>query len=349
MEKADPIKTFLSEKRVTVLLIYLATMKKIFPYPSEPANTDVALKLLSKKFPDLSSEYINLHMRQDWSKAKEYFESVWHDFNTFADADFHTEIQKKFAERAWELYLFDALRKSNFELVKQRKQQSNPDFRVNLGSRALFVEAVLAGKGTGSNTVTTISDRLQRVPSGTVVSSGGSFDELNQPKVRRILSALDSKKDKYILRPGDAYVIAVSGAEIDGNMMNEALILEAVMGINPAINIPIYPDRTSGPAYHTTRFQIPNSRNTESIDTGVFLHENYRKVSAVIYFGRDIVNAVLQDAEQDEIVLVHNPHVVASGRLNLDAFPNFTQITFTSTHWTRHLPQKSRASKGSHL
>lgn len=317
----------------------------LFPFPPESARNNNDLRRLANKYPKYSATYINLHMRPDWAKAKDFFEHTWKEFESLADSDFKTELQKNFAERAWELYLFDALRKNSFDFLPQTPQKANPDFKIDLRSRNLYVEAVIAGKGQAHNEVTTINDRLRNVPAGTVITGGGSIEERNQPKVRRILSALDEKTRKYpgtdVVGGEDFYVIAVSGSEIDGSMSSESLILDAVMGISPNIHFPLRTDGSLGEAYRTTRLQISNAQETNVIDTGVFMDAAYRGVSGVIYFGNDAVNASLQDIPAEEIILVHNPNAEPDKRMDLDVFPNFTQITFSDTHWTRHAPTAS--------
>ncbi len=319
-------------------------MSTLFPLPPESANTNEALRALADKYPEINATYLNLHMRPDWIKAKEFFDSAWNSYETFADKDFSSQIQISFSQRAWELYLFHLLKERSLNILTQSKRRPNPDFKIGLGDRSLFVEAVVAGKGQGSNAVETTSDRLSRVPPGTIVSHGGSFDELNHPKLRRITSALKEKLGNYLTKHKntvggrDYYVIAINAGDIEGNMTSspEALILEAVKGINPAIHLPLQSDGTLGPAYHTTRSSILNSQGTSPIELDLFSKDEFKEISGVIFFGRDIINAVLQQVKGEEVIFVHNPNVSPEKKMNLDIFSHFTQITISPTDWTRH-------------
>ena len=241
--------------------------------------------------------------------------------------------------------MFNVLHNNGFHSLPQNRDRPNPDFKLLFPERNVYIEAVIAGKGTGTNEVETIGDRLSRVPSGTLITGGGHIDDGNHPKVRRILNALDEKQRRYFekhrnaISQNDCYVIAVNGGQIDGYVMEEGLILEAVMGINPAIHLPLRTDGSLGPGYHTTRQHVQNALGTNLIDIATFLRDEFREISGVMYFGSDTVNAVLQQSNPEQIILVHNPNVIPAKALPLDTFKMFTQITFTPTEWIRHLPK----------
>ena len=324
----------------------MLSMSTLFPLPSEPASTNKELSELRAKYPALNNTYLNLHMRLDWSYARGFFDGLWSSYRYFAEQNFPSELQTNFSQRSWELYLFYLLQENSLKLVAQSRQHPNPDFKIDLGGRNMFVEAVNAGKGQGNNTVETTSDRLSRVPPGTIVSHGGSFDQLNHPKLRRITSSLKEKLQNYLTKhkntvgSGDYYVIAINAGDIEGNMTSspEALILEAVKGINPAVHLPLRSDGTLGPAYHTTRLNILNSQGTSPIELDLFSKEEFKEISGIIFFGRDIINAVLQQTKGEEVIFVHNPNVLPEKKMDLDILSHFTQITISPTDWTRHPP-----------
>ncbi len=322
-------------------------MSELFPLGYEPASTNEDLSALRTKYPNLSNVYLNLHMRPDWSYAKCFFDGIWSSFRQFADDNFLPELQANFfSNRSWELFLFHLLQENGLKMVDQKRNGPNPDFKIDLGNQNLFVEAVSAGQGTGHNRVETISDLLSGSTSGQVVSQTRSFDEANHPKVRRIMNALDEKMRNYtenhstVVRNVDFYVIALSAGDIEGSMASspEALILEAVKGINPAIHIPLKNDGSYGPEYHTSRFSIPNAKGTNTIDLDMFSQDEFKQISGVIYFGRDVINAVLQDAKPSEAIFVHNPNVLPGKALPMNIFSRFTQITISPTEWIRHAP-----------
>ncbi len=322
-------------------------MSELFPLAYEQASTNEDLVALRDKHPSLSYVYLNLHMRPDWSYAKGFFDGIWSSYRNFADPNFLSEFQINFSQRSWELYLFYLLQENLLKFAMQPRGHPNPDFKIDLGGRNLFIEAVNAGQGKESNRVETISDLLSGTPWGQVVGRTRSFDQANHPKVRRITSALGEKMKNYtaahktVVDSEDCYVVALNAGDIEGSMTSspEALILEAVKGINPAINYPLQPDGSLGPAYHTTRPSILNSKGTNPIDLDLFSKEEYKEISGVIFFGRDVINASLQGAKPSEAIFVHNPNILRQKVLPMDVFSQFTQITISQNEWIRHVPK----------
>lgn len=282
-------------------------------------------------------------MRDDWEKAKDFFNKQWVFYEEFADKNFLTEIQTNFSQRAWEIYLSYLFQENSLVQISQSKNSPNPDFKIKLNdNQNIFVEAVVAGKGEGVNAVETLSDKLSLVPSGTIISGGESIDSSNHPKVRRILSALNEKGRGFqanyrkVTTENDYFVIAVNAGDIDGSRMPEGLILEAVWGMNPALHLPRLSDGTFGPAYQTLRPSILNSRSTASIDLDFFRRDEYKEISGVIFSGSDVVNTILQEKTNEEIIFVHNPNALPNKTIPMSVFNFLTQITISPTGWTRH-------------
>jgi len=316
----------------------------LFPLSPEPTNTDKQLLELINKYPQFNPIYLNVHMRDDWKLVKEFFDKEWIDFKKFADDNFYNEFQKNYSQRAWEIYLFYLFHSKGFSFAVQKKNQSNPDLKILLDNRFLFVEAVTAGKGTGVNSVETLSDLLSKAWPEKMVSRGGHIDDSNHPKVRRILSALDEKirnykKHQRIIAKNDFYMIAISGAEIEGSMMGDEIILEALTGINPALHIPLMKDGKLGHGFKTVRKAISNSKGSAQIDLGVFNYEAANEISAVLYFGSDTFNSILQQ-KSGEAVVIHNPNVIENKRINPDLLSDFRQIIILPTEYKYLRPRQ---------
>lgn len=307
----------------------------LFPLKKERADTNEDLQLLETKYLSLDASYLNVHMRKDWVVVRETIDKEWLEFKEFADKNFISEIQTNFTSRSWELYLFYVFHKNNFVCMPQSKNGATPDFKIGLKDRALFIEAVAAKNGENNNKVEIISELLSKVPPGTMISRGGPIDNFNHPKVRRILNSLDGKikiyneKYKKIVNEKDYFIIAVNGADIDGDLSAEDLIIEATLGINPAFHFPRKNDGTFGLAYKTTRVVIPNSNNTNEIDLGVFSQKEYEEISAIIYFGSSIINAILHDKDK-EIIVIHNPNVILNKKIDISLLSCFRQVVKTA-------------------
>ncbi len=304
----------------------------LFPLPSESASTNKELSCLRDKYPKLDATYLNVHMRDDWKKAKDFFDVEWEKYQQFSDKGFDSQFQKVFSARAWEIYLFHLLRVRGFQILLQNKSRPNPDFKIKINNVYLFIEAVTPNKGDNHNEVPKISNGIY------------AFDTLNHPKVRRILNSLDEKIKQYrskhikAVSKDDYYVIAINGGEIQGNMNPEDLILEVVGGVNPTRNFPHNNDGTLGSVYHTKRQSIANALGTNSIDLDIFQKEIFNEVSGLIYFGKDTVNAILQNSPNEEIIFVHNPSVVENKKIGIDVFSCFKQIIQVQNGWLHLMP-----------
>ena len=188
-----------------------------------------------------------------------------------------------------------------------------------------------------------MGDLLKDLPSGQVVfSRTNSIDEANQPKVRRITSALSWKLGRYhkaykqkFVGTDDCFVVAISGAEIDGNMSAPALLLEALGGVSPNIHLPLQKDGTFGRVYQTMRPHIPNALATGTIDVNWFEKDEARELSGVIFQGTTTYSSILQDEIPHGLIFIHNPHCVEQKSIPLEVFSFMTQIQFEpgSSSW----------------
>lgn len=294
-------------------------MEKLFDLNLPTVETDDQLEEIFKNYSRFNRTFLAVHVRDDFKSVKDFLENSYAGFYEHADANFKHEFQTtSFHERAWELYLCALLRNKNLNLSPKRGQtKEGPDFYIKTENNEIWIEAVTAGEGAGNNKVETIEDILQRVPAGQIVTRGGNLDELNRPKVLRIISVLEDKwrnkyinsyKDKYV-KPSDSFIIAISGAQIDGDMMAESLILEAVGGVDPAKRLPILNDGSCGKPFHRFRAQISKSSSTSPVDIAIFERDEYIDLSAVIYCGNRIIRSVMEYGNNlgKDIVIIHNP------------------------------------------
>lgn len=307
----------------------------LFDLDSLPASTNEDLKNLKEIHSNLDPIYLNVHMRDDWKEVREYLNFWWGKYQNFADNNFIYEFKRSFSSRVWELYLFSLLSTSGFNFIKQNKTRTNPDFKIEIDNRFLFIEAVAPNSGVDHNKVITTSDLLKDLPSGTIVTRTSTRDESNHPKLRRILSAIKSKCRLSFspeIRDNDHYVIAINGANIEGWSADIDLIMEAVDGIDPSPSFTKNKDGSlSGPFYRRRTF-ILNSQGTNQIDIAVFDHSETENVSAVIFFGSDIYNSILGNSS-NEVIVVHNPNAKEGKKINHDVFSNFTQFYKREGAW----------------
>lgn len=319
-------------------------MQTLFNLNLPLVKTNRELAELFSTYPGYHQSFLAIHVRDDFHKIRMILEESWVGFSEYADRNFIKEFQSYFFhERAWELYLFKIFHDRKINLPPRIKNAGGPDFLIKTPSHNIWIEATVAGKGTGNNEVETSEDLLKDVPFGEIVVRGGTLDELNHPKVRRITSVLNQKwnnykgshKNKYI-HPDDIFIIAVSGAQIDGDVMAEHLILEAVGGVESATRYPILDSSRLGKPYRQLRAHIPNA-NSAHIDIGMFEREEYADISGVMYCGNRIVRSILEFGDQlgKDIIFVHNPKTENSKRIPKEIFNFGTHFERTPEGWER--------------
>jgi len=304
----------------------------------EKGYTDKDLRELYALYSDYNIHYFAICARPDYLPVKHFLEDGWTGFKDIADRNFIQQISTtSFYAKLWELFLYKVL--SDQGLVAVPTGGWGPDLKIPLGDRTLWIEAVTAGKGENENAVETFTDQLSKVPAGTIISRSGSFDEINHPKLRRITSALKEKLTKYedkykdLIAPNDYFIIAISGAEIEGEMMDKGLLLQLVGGIDLAIHFPRLPDGTFGDPYHTTRTSIPNALDTQTIPQGWFALPGTKELSGVIFCGQSPADAIFQNSYNIRTLLAHNSNAVVEKQLPIELLNFFTQVVQIPTGW----------------
>lgn len=147
---------------------------------------------------------------------------------------------------------------------------------------------------------------------------------------------MDEKIKKYnsthkgLLSNTDTYVIAISGAEIDGFMMDEQLIMEAVAGIRPIIHMP-FVNGKPGDAFRPTCETVPNPDGRD-IDTGIFNFSTTKEIGAIMFLGKDVISTILNETESS-VMVVHNPNVVQEKKIDPSLFMDFRQIVINPTNY----------------
>lgn len=321
-------------------------MEKLFDLNLPVVKSNDELREVFNNYPQYHRTFLAIHVRDDFRLVKVFLENSWVDFYQCADPDFKPQFQTtSFHERAWELYLYAVLRDRNPHLLPKNKQRSGgPDFCMKTENNKIWIEAVAAGEGTGDNKVETIEDILRNIPSGQMVTRGGALDELNHPKVLRITSVLDEKWGKYIalykdkhVKPSDSFVIAVSGAQINGGMMAESLILEAVAGVDPAMRLPKLSDGSFGKPFHRLRGRISKPSSTSPVDIAIFERCEYADLSAVIYCGNRIIESVTKYGDNlgKDIVIIYNPKTKTDKQIPKEIFNFGIRYERVADGWKR--------------
>jgi hypothetical protein len=229
--------------------------------------------------------------------------------------EFTSGKKERFFQRLWEMLLARHLDAQGHRLSSPAH---GPDFRFMHNDRVVWVEAISPEpRGLPADWMEPAapnSGRVGRVP----------FDEIGlrwTAAFKEKWEKLTAYRRKKIVEEGDAYVIAIHGAQLgamplDHGISQYPLALETVFPIGP-LAIPV--DRETGKfgkSVTSERFSIRNA-NGSRVPTTPFVNENYAGVSAVLaYSGDRYSNSSLP------AYVVHNPFArvpVPFGVLGRDA------------------------------
>jgi hypothetical protein len=263
---------------------------------------------LQKSYPKYDAGYLCQGAYKSRAKTKDWMESMWQQYEQYADPGFLLKFKSNFTERSWELYLGSTFLNRGFKLGTNSGE--GPDFDVcdKDGVRKTWVEAIAVGPGKGEDRVP--EPNYERV-----------VDRPIDAMCLRITNALTTKyNDKYLrdLRNGRIaanapYVIAIDKSELvhlDGNV---PLILKVLFGIGDlrlTFPVPQRGDmhRRDKPERSWSRKSKVQKVNGTSIPTIYFETSEYEGISAVIYSTRHVINSPRVPTEMGEhFIIVHNP------------------------------------------
>lgn len=164
-----------------------------------------------------------------FEEQRVFMESLWGQFQAFADPNFKLEIANQFHSRFWEMYLACTFLELGFELLP-RKSSYGPDIQIALHDRKLWIEATAPDAGSGDDAVPGYS------------KSDNSIEWIRIPEEQIILRLTNSffKKRKsfeeYIssgfISKNDICVIAINGFDIP-HVLSETDIPYMVKSVLP--------------------------------------------------------------------------------------------------------------------
>ncbi|MBR1030304.1 hypothetical protein [Bradyrhizobium liaoningense] len=216
---------------------------------------------------------------------------LWRDHlaRGLANAHFVKELtngkQQTFSQRLWEMLLGAHLSAQGFVLFSP---EHGPDFRFESDGLTIWVEAVSPEpKG--------LPPQWMRAPkSGEFLTGDVPHDQI----LLRWTAAFKEKAEKLaryrkdgIVRDGEAYVIAIGGAQLGAMPLDHGIsrlpyVVEAVLPVGPLAFLVDRDTGKIGGGYVSERFAIRNA-NGSPVATTPFVDPAYASVSAAIGFSRD--------------------------------------------------------------
>lgn len=252
---------------------------------------------------DLSYKYIRDLPHHE--QSREFVESLWSLYHTFADRHFLEDARAHFLERYWEMYLGVALLNRGLQLV--RSGNEGPEFYFVHNHRKIWVEAVAPGPGTTSERVSEIQyGEVSLVPTEKILLR---FTNAIVEKRQKYLTALS----RGIIRPSDLYLLAINSRRIPHAPLGNTMPF-FVQALLPFGNLAVVIDKNTG-KISDTFYQSRESVIKESgapVSTKAFLEPQFGFVSAVLHSAVDCVNR--PKLLGGDFSVLHNP--LASHSLN---------------------------------
>ncbi|MBY0473232.1 hypothetical protein K2Q00_03055 [Patescibacteria group bacterium] len=308
-------------------------------------KTDQELAALLKQHPDYDAGYICQGAYGLRRKVRQWMESLWLQYQPYADTDFLGSFKRNFNARSWELYLGVTLINRGFMLGAHNDAGPDFDVRDQNGNRITWIEAISARKGDGPDRVPEMNYRVA----------------VNVPEENmslRVAAALDAKYRKYqsdltngFIAAGDPYVIAINRSELEHIEMPPSLILKVLFGIgHQAIRFPVPGTEVTPPAGPEAFWQLrPNIRKKSGNEVSMtfFANPAHAGISAVIYCIDNVINSPRLSNEMGEnFIVVHNP--LATNPLSSEALPFGEEYRATDEYVHQTREAKQHEGPGAH-
>lgn len=285
-------------------------------HPYQRIDKRVKRRLLNRKVhdgtkPDKSMQWtdqVDAALEKQFPQEPRYRSYVFDLWKRYAslglpNAHFVSEICSgnidKVAQRVWEMMLAAHLDALGFSMTNA---DEGPDLRIEHNGRVIWIEAICP-------TAAGLPEKWTRA------LSTGEFivgDVPHNETLLRWTASIDEKRKKLagyrkkgLVRPEDAYVIAVNGGQLGRLPLNEGIsqmpyALEAVYAAGPTT---IEIDRTTGQfvrSFKSVRSKILNA-NAEPVPTTIFMNPDNAGISAIIGYSSDRSKTPLLTAD-----VVHN-------------------------------------------
>lgn len=252
-----------------------------------------------KKWDRRVRDYLKLRF-QDLPRATKHYGILWADHldSGLAGGHFVSELtsgcDSKFQQRVWEMALARHLRACGHRITT--RPEGEPDYRLEIDGRTVWVEAVSPTPGTDLPRNWTAFDLADLGPSeGTVP---------NREMLLRWTSAFDAKAKKYleyrrkeVVGPTDSFVIAIDGSQLckvpfTHGVTQLPFVVEVVFPIG-GLALQIDPDTGKIVDSSRTVEAFVVNRNKAPIPKVRFLQPDFSGISAVLGCYANISSAVM--------------------------------------------------------
>lgn len=288
------------------------SMTKLFNENLGTASNKVQLARLKKKFSSYDSSYVAISIMTTHPELRAWLQSIWEQYEPYADSNFTNEFKKQFNQRAWELYLGATLLNRGYGLGEHK--DAGPDFKIPHNNRNVWIEAIAVEKGNGQD----------KVPK---IEYGKAMDVPEKEMLLRLTSGLQEKYRKYLsylknsfVNPNDPFVIAIDRSPLDHMDAQIPLILKCLFAIGHQVLFlkKEKPQSKMEGDTWSARKKL-NKISGSEVEMLLFRDTSFEEISAVIYCAWNILNSPRDPGKMgDNFVVVHNPF--AKNQLQDDFF-----------------------------
>lgn len=265
-------------------------------------NSEEQFRSYIKSHAELDPEYILEHCYIHRQGTRNWLESIWKKYSSYAEPDFLMRLRKpgSFHPFTWHMYIASVVLEKNYQL--RQNKGSGPDLQIKIGNKNIWIEAVRTTPGK------------DKTASG-LPGSGAIYNSLD-PRVARISNTLTEKhriyKEKYfskICGEADPFIIAINGSETKN--LDEGRAAEATVY---GRGNDVFKRRSDGKlegGFYELREAVIIQKDTGrvTIPTNYFCNDSYKEISGIIYCEQHVINANSNgETPEDNLYFLLNPY-----------------------------------------
>jgi len=219
------------------------------------------------------SGYKAFRDHDDLQDQRNFIESLWQQYKSYADSNFKDQISRSFKDRFWEMYLGCSLLKLGFEISSKN---FGPDIKTQIKSRRTWFEAVTPSPGNGDDAVIDLPSNISFPVTELILR----FTSVIWDKYKILKDYIN----KGIVKSDDSYVIAINSSKIDlaASEGHPPHILKALFSLgHPIWSYDIEKRKVTDEAFAYKPIVLKKSG--EKIETLYFENEKYCEISAILY------------------------------------------------------------------
>lgn len=277
-------------------------MTKLFSENLGVVSNNKQLTILKKKFSFYHPTYVAIATMTTQPEFRNWLESIWKQYELYADSNFPNEFKKQFNQRSWELHIGATLLNRGYSLGEHK--DAGPDFKILYNNRAIWVEAVAVEKGDGKD----------KVPE---IEYGKAMEVPEKEMLLRLTAGLEEKYRKYLsylknsyVNPRDPFIIAIDRSPLEHMDAQIPLILKCLFAIGHQVLFlkRTTPQPNAEGSTWSSRDKLNKASGSE-VGMLMFRDSSYEGISAVIYCTRGILSSPRElNQLGSNFVIVHNPH-----------------------------------------